>query len=369
RICRKILLLEPNHERGKKEIKKYFKIKYSDHSKYSEFYRLAGFDNPNKDINEIVEDFEKHISFDIGNFVIHRNWGIGKISDFIGDRIKIDFEGKPDHLMSLSMAMTALSPVPLSHFNVQLKTGKEELEKLRDTNHLKVIEIILSSFGGEMALKDIKEKMINDLVEENNWTKWWNKALKEIKKSSRFGKSKEKANTYFMRSDETSFEAEQYKDFSENETFNEKIEILKEFMSHYKNNENYNTILGKMMEYFTNSYTETVFKKLKVNTRQDIEEYAERIQCHFIIKEIKEKTDAIILPAELDLVKYTSKQSNLHEIVFKIDDFNYKKDFLTLIKNKEDWAHEFSKALVGKPIRLQNYIFNELVKNKKYTEI
>jgi transcription elongation factor GreA-like protein len=34
-----------------------------------------------------MADFEKHIAFDVGNYVFHRTWNIGRIAAIRGDEI------------------------------------------------------------------------------------------------------------------------------------------------------------------------------------------------------------------------------------------------------------------------------------------
>ena len=55
-------------------------------------------------------DGDKLSKLEPGVFVLHKSWGVGKIAewDFMGDRIVIDFEGKPGHPLKLSFAVSSL---------------------------------------------------------------------------------------------------------------------------------------------------------------------------------------------------------------------------------------------------------------------
>ena len=84
-----------------------------------------------RNVFEAINDFEKHIAFDKGSFVFHRNWGVGIIRKLEKDMLTINF-GKTGGIreMSLKMAVSALKPLSKEHIWVLKATmKKDELAK------------------------------------------------------------------------------------------------------------------------------------------------------------------------------------------------------------------------------------------------
>jgi transcription elongation factor GreA-like protein len=114
-LLKRVLAYDPKSPWGRKEIIECFEQKYADHSNLQEYIRVSNINQSWRPIHEAIADFEKHISFDKGNFVFHRSWGIGRIRDIAGDVITIDFAKKRGHSMSLKMAINALDVLAKDH--------------------------------------------------------------------------------------------------------------------------------------------------------------------------------------------------------------------------------------------------------------
>ncbi len=90
-ILKNILVFDTKDSDTRSEIIYCFRQKYSYHSQVEEYIRVSNLSQKWRNINEAISDFEKHISFDAGNFVFHRSWGIGRIKSIKGDNVVIDF--------------------------------------------------------------------------------------------------------------------------------------------------------------------------------------------------------------------------------------------------------------------------------------
>jgi transcription elongation factor GreA-like protein len=53
-----------------------------------------------------------------GTFCVHKSWGVGRVAewDLLGDKLILDFEGKPGHSLKVSFALTSLEVLPPEHF-------------------------------------------------------------------------------------------------------------------------------------------------------------------------------------------------------------------------------------------------------------
>lgn len=114
-VLKRILTYDPKNVVARKEITECFRNKYSGHSHLDEYIRLSNLNQSWRNVHEAIADFEKHISFDTGNFVWHRSWGIGRIREIRGNSIVIDFARKRNHEMSLKMAVSALTSLDKEH--------------------------------------------------------------------------------------------------------------------------------------------------------------------------------------------------------------------------------------------------------------
>ncbi|MEI6536613.1 MAG: hypothetical protein WCN98_14805, partial [Verrucomicrobiaceae bacterium] len=60
---------------------------------------------------------EKLSLLPVGSFCQHKSWGAGRVKewDLLADRMVIDFESKPDHVMKLAFAASSLEPLADDH--------------------------------------------------------------------------------------------------------------------------------------------------------------------------------------------------------------------------------------------------------------
>ena len=128
-LLKRILSYEPKNSEARKEIVECFRKKYEGHSQLDEYLRISNLSQSWRNVHDAIADFEKHISFDIGNYVFHSSWKIGRIKDIENDVIILDFDSKPGHRMSLKMAVSALKVLSSDHIWVLIHTkSKEELK-------------------------------------------------------------------------------------------------------------------------------------------------------------------------------------------------------------------------------------------------
>lgn len=118
-ICIKLLKIildyDSRNEYARDEIIFVYKKKYAEHSHLEEYIKKSNLDGKWRTIGEAISSFEKHISIDVGNFVYHRDWGIGLIKSVERDEFIIDFEKSRNHKMSLKLAISSLRVLAKNH--------------------------------------------------------------------------------------------------------------------------------------------------------------------------------------------------------------------------------------------------------------
>ena len=104
-----------------------YKNKYAANAHVDDYIKRSNLNQSFRDVFEAINDFEKHIAFDTGNFVFHRTWGVGYIKAVQGDDLTITFGKKVGNkTMKLDMAIKALQPLAKKHIWVLKATKSKE---------------------------------------------------------------------------------------------------------------------------------------------------------------------------------------------------------------------------------------------------
>jgi transcription elongation GreA/GreB family factor len=120
-------------------------------------------------------------------YCMHRSWGFGRIKtvDPVFARFTIDFANKPGHTMDLAFAAESLKPIPKEHILARKASDLEGLRQLAATNHLELVKLVLSSYGGKATLEQVQQVLVPDVIRDD-WKKWWEAAKRELKKDGHF---------------------------------------------------------------------------------------------------------------------------------------------------------------------------------------
>jgi transcription elongation GreA/GreB family factor len=120
-------------------------------------------------------------------FCMHRSWGFGRIRtvDPVFARFTIDFHNKPGHTMALDFAAESLKPISKEHILARKASDLEALRQMAGQNHLDLIKIVLSSYGGQATADQIQQALVPEVIRED-WKKWWEAARGEMKKDGHF---------------------------------------------------------------------------------------------------------------------------------------------------------------------------------------
>jgi len=128
-------------------------------------------------------DGEKLSKLEPGTFCVHKSWGVGRIAawDLLGDRMLIDFEGKPGHPMKLSFAIGSLEIIPGEHFLARRHAELDSLKALAQDNPPALVELALKSSGNTLHLDDLERLIKGRIVPDADYKKWWEAAKRSLK--------------------------------------------------------------------------------------------------------------------------------------------------------------------------------------------
>ena len=336
------LNIDPKDNISRKEIADCYAKKYKDHSQIDEYIREAGFHQSYRNVFDAIDDFEKHIAFDVKNYVYHKTWKVGIITEIIPgvenkqDTLRINFGKRCGvHDISLKMAVSCLTPLPKNHFLV-LKARKPAAlaAKVKD-DKVWALKMLIRSFGNSCDIKKIKAELVPSILSASEWTSWNTSAKKILETNDIFDKNS--ANEYTVRDAPITQEEKLSNEFKAQKLFFPRVDTIMKF---YNNEEadnssefffdmrdyfvgylkSYiNTYDGKMSEFIVASYL--VLKRIYPDY---IAQNAESLTFESIFRKIED-------PKKMYSSLKDSKNTSL------------KADFLKCILDLHDWVDQYIK--------------------------
>jgi transcription elongation factor GreA len=357
-ILKKILHYTPDDNAARRDLIKLYDTKYGNHSQYQQFLKISRLNNFKSPAKHAIQNFERNIVFDKGNFVFHRSWGVGVITDINSESIVVDFKSKNSHQMSIQMALQSLAPLSKEHIYVLEHEDFEILKTMFKDDFRQFFEILIRSYDNSILVSDIKKEIVPKYIEEKSWSKWWSKARTEIKKDPIFAFSEKKKDLIFMRDKPVTFAEELLDTFTKAQSFSEKLGAAIEFVNNIETGEG-ESVSQYFIDYFINE------AKNSSQTRQ--------ILSYFILRSFSRYTDPKKLKLESireKIIGFIKDSQDLPIISLKIGSYDYKKDFVNLIEeSREDWPVVVSDILFETPIRIHKYIINNLIRAHSYKVI
>ncbi len=349
KVLKFALDLKPEEKTFRKAIEDCYREIYKNHSQLEKYLKLSSISQTWKPHKDAIKIFESHIAFDKGVYVWHKSWGLGKVLEIEGDKVKIDFENKNNHEMSLEIALRALEVLDNDHILIWLKFKKEELKDLMQKDPLKVIEIVLKSNGGKVSLTDLKNYFVEDIISNSEWSRWWNNAKKLILSSDRIIFSTQKKNFLELRESELTIVEELISKFKKSTNFENKVNLTIELKIQGGD-------LNKEEATAIVNYFNDIIKSVNEMPEKKVTSYLVLKFCNY--SKIKELA---FDPTEIFKLK------NMVDF-FGTLNIELKKLFLEMIKeNLKDWDKKYADFIVNSPLtRLHRYMLEELENNNRY---
>lgn len=357
-ILKKILKYSPNDIASRRSLVTLYTDKYSEHSQFRHFLEISKLNDYNFPVSSAIESFQKNIIFDKGNYAHHRSWGLGIISNIDSEKVIIDFDEKPDHQMSIQMALQSLVPVGKDHFYVLQKKDYDGMKKLFDENFTEFFNILIKSYGGQITVSSIKKELLTKYVDQKNWSKWWSKARTRIKKDPLFGMSDKAKDVIYVREKPVTYADELLNRFLKSTSFSNKLDVALEFVNNIENQDG-KEIVEYMVDFFKGATKEGSDTKL--------------ILSYFILNSLSKFTGSSKLnlsTTKENVINFIKQSKDLSLISMKISSYDYKKEFVNLIEEvREDWLQVLTGLMFETPVRIHRYIINTLMRARAYKQI
>lgn len=355
KVLKVILKKSPSDDYARSQIVDVYREKYKDHSLVEEYIKKSDLESSWRDVNEAIADFEKHISFDKGNFVYHREWGIGRIVDVNNGVFTIDFNSeKKGHKMSLAMAIDSLKNLPKNHIWILKLKNKDRLKKTLKEDPAWGLKMLINSFDNHATMKNFKEELVPDVFTASEWSSWWTTAKKILKTDARFGTLDEDNDVYELKDKPLSYEEKCYLSFKGLKDFSLRFDVILDFIENADTDSEY---FPEMLKYFVDF--------ISPNANVDEKTICSYLMLSDTLKRFPVLASSIELPATFE--HYYKNIDDPIKTYGDISSNDFKKMYLNEIKHSiSDWDDIFMKIFFLYP---NKYIFDELTNyDKSYFE-
>ena len=361
-FLKKILDNDPFATKYRTELIKCYKIKYANHSLLDDFLKMSEIGNTKKPIKSCILNFERNIVFDTNNYVMHRNWGVGKIKSISSssDSIIVDFLNKKDHKLSIQMAITSLKPLQKEHLWVKLYENPEEIQKLFNEDIPGFIVELLISHGNSMYLNDIKSEIVGRFIKKSDdWSKWWNKAKVLLKKDPRIGFNPKKKDEIHYRQKPISMTEVLTERFNAHTDLNKKLEVALETLDRVQ--DAYGSVETCLHYYYEEEEAKDSIRKIIAYIFLDIAR-------NKIDKE--EEIPRHLKPQDIYSIIASLKKEEVLTISKQLSNIEIKKSYVNLIKKShKEYTDIFIAMLFEVPVKVNKHVFTVLAGEEKYSEL
>jgi transcription elongation factor GreA len=303
----------------RKELIECYSGKYASHSRLADYLKYSNISQSYRSLHEAMDDFEKHIVFDVGNFVFHRTWNIGRIASVKGDEVTIDFAKSRGHKMSLKMAIDSLMPLAKDHIWV-LKAiwPKDKLKDKVKSDPTWALKIIIKSFDNRADIKRIKAELVPAVLTSSEWNSWSTKAKEALKQDSSFGNAADDISIFIVRDRPLSFEEKVYNQFKAEKNFFDRVVYFRDFL---ETNDFESEYFAEMLGYFQGF----------LKSSQEVDEFT--ISSYLLLKDFAAKHQRFQQGLQMKFADLFASIADPLEIYLRIKDADLRNAYVQHIKN------------------------------------
>lgn len=324
-----------------------YKALYPNHTLFEKIEEISAITNVNKPPKSCLEIFEKYIQYDVDKYVIHRNFGVGKIKALTINDIKIKFVSQEDERkMTFDMAIQSLTTLPEDDINVYKAYKLNELKKIAEENPTELLTIILK-YRKTISTKDLKQELTSSpiVISESSYPKWLESAKKSVRASTTVKFDK---NTFLYNEEAETYDAESLSKFNKTKNFFERYQIYMEYLTYTPN---LNSEEAKEMhDYFVNMAKD-----------KNAENDARIISAIYLKISGDNEKD---IPSLSDIIQNIGDYTHIYEI---LPSSNYRDRFLKAIwdgKN-EEYYDIILKILYSPQVKNHYLVINKLFEDGK----
>jgi len=161
-------------------------------------------------------DVETLVQMATEGFCMHKSWGFGRIKtvDVVLGKMAVDFNSRPGHSIDLAFAPKILTPISKEHIEARKATDMTGLKQMAALQHHEVIKVIIDSYGIYATNDKVQEALVPEVIDKDDYKKWWETARREMKKDGHFKLPTKKTEAIEYQSQEIPLQERLLQDFS-----------------------------------------------------------------------------------------------------------------------------------------------------------
>jgi len=167
-----------------------------------------------------------------GSYCVHRSWGFGLIKgyDDAEQKLIIDFQGKKKHRMDPAFCVSTLEVLPPKHLLVRNETEPERIAELIEEKPAQLVVEALAAFPNKATTAIDLEIILQQVVGEEKFKKWWAAARKHVARDPRIAVPAKKTECYVLRDEPISVEDEILEHFANTRSARRRIQLAEELL-------------------------------------------------------------------------------------------------------------------------------------------
>lgn len=347
-LLKKILFYNPRDRGAREDIIECFSMKHSGHSHLEDYLEKSGLREPAVGVQQAVDSFENHIIFDVGSYVFHRTWGIGKCRDIKDETLIIDFRDRPRHRMTLEMALSCLQIISDDHLWLQKSRDIDKLRELMMNDVEEGLRILIKSKNNAASVRDFKDELLKGILSKKDWSKWWNRAKTVLKKNPYFGTDPENSEVYFIRKKPISYDEDIFNRFKNEKSYDKRFDLFNEFI---QNGDIESDYFEDMLDYFKGFIASP-------NTLNE-----NSLKSFLLLKNLKRTYGYLPIEFSFEFDELMEGLKDIHTYLPVIPENDLKKSLLMHIKRSApNWDELFVKSFYLNPMK---FIIDELIEEGK----
>jgi transcription elongation factor GreA-like protein/transcription elongation GreA/GreB family factor len=304
--------------------------KYASDPMFQEKLKLTGIKAGS--FQGVISNFKLLNHLKPGYFVYHNaGWGTSEILDvsFLREEVSLECDlvlGKK-HL-SFDNAFKTLIPLPQDHFLSRRFGNPDDLEKESKENPAKIVRLLLRDLGPKTAA-EIKNELLELVIPEKDWNKWWQQARAKIKKDTKIEIPSDPKGLFSLFQEETPHEVLFYQELEAKPSTDDAISLVYSFLRDFPE-----TLKNKEFKESLREKIEHLLDTPDLNT-------AQRLQLSFFLadltgnKEIGKQIDALI-----------NEIADFEKLLQQMQILSLKKRVLAHIESaRKDWKELFLELL------------------------
>ncbi|NIP97349.1 MAG: hypothetical protein GWO24_29500, partial [Akkermansiaceae bacterium] len=132
---------------------------------------------------ECLRRLEALLTLREGCLCYEKTWGFGVVRavDSFYKQVRIDFDRKRDHEMSLAYAAEALNLIGEDHILALKYRDPEAIDRMVREEPAEVIRTTLRSYGPR-TVAELQAELVPNVVPEMKWKRFWDAARAALKK-------------------------------------------------------------------------------------------------------------------------------------------------------------------------------------------